>query len=120
LQVGALTSSSANAFNILAASYFHKVAPDVEAGAKAVWDKKTDGPVAIEVGSKYLLDRDAFVKAKVNNAGILGLGYTQNLRPGVKLQLGGNFDTTRLNENGTILACFANLRSSQARHELGV
>jgi hypothetical protein len=32
-------------------------------------------------------DNAAFVKAKINNAGILCLGYTQALRPGVKGEL---------------------------------
>ena len=36
-----------------AASYYHRVSPDVEAGAKAVYDTKTTAPgVALEVGTK--------------------------------------------------------------------
>ena len=35
----------------------------------------------------------------MDNRGQLGLGYTQVLRPGIKLSLGGLFDTTRLQEN---------------------
>lgn len=74
--------------------------PDVEAGGRAVWDRKSaNATVAIEVGTKYILDKDAFLKAKINNAGVLGLGYTQSLREGIKLSLGGSFDTARLNEN---------------------
>ena len=69
--------------------------PDVEAGAKAVYDTKATTPaVNLEVGVKtYVtasypqntelrrlrvdhsyLDEAAFVKAKINNAGILALG----------------------------------------------
>ena len=59
----------------------------------------TADAVTIEVGTKYTLDKDAFLKAKIDNAGRLGLGYTQLLRTGVKLSLGGSFDTTRLQEN---------------------
>ncbi len=55
--------------------------------------------MTIEVGAKYALDSDAFVKVKTDSLGRLGLGYTQVLRPGVKLSLGGLFDTTRLQEN---------------------
>lgn len=66
------------------------------------------------------LDSAAFVKAKINNAGILGLGmlafpfflllasdlmsvcyhkgYTQALRPGVRASFGLALDTNRLNE----------------------
>jgi len=82
-----------------AASYYHRVSPDVEAGAKAVYDtKSTTGGVNLEVGAKAYLDSAAFVKAKINNAGILALGYTQALRPGVKASFGLALDTQKLNE----------------------
>ena len=64
-----------------------------------MWNKSKDSNVGIELGSKFTLDKDAFIKAKVSNAGIVGLGYTQTLRKGVKVGFGGSFDTTRFNEN---------------------
>ncbi|RKP10898.1 eukaryotic porin/Tom40 [Thamnocephalis sphaerospora] len=86
--------------SVFAASFFHRVNPDVEVGAKATWDSKTqNAPVALELGTKYFLDKDTFVKTKIDNAGRLGLGYTQRLRAGVKVSLGGSFDTSRLNES---------------------
>ncbi|KAJ3090073.1 Mitochondrial porin [Quaeritorhiza haematococci] len=88
-----------NMFGAFSAGYYHRVQPGVEAGARALWNKTKDSSVSIEVGTKYTLDKETFVKAKMNNAGLLGLGYTQVLRPGVKLSLGGSFDTTRLHEN---------------------
>jgi hypothetical protein len=42
-------------------------------------------------------DNAAFVKAKINNAGILCLGYTQALRPGVKGELLGAHDLSKAN-----------------------
>jgi len=70
-----------------------------QSGAKAVYDPKlTNGGVSIEVGTKTYLDSAAFVKAKINNAGILALGYTQSLRPGVKASFGLAVDTQKLNE----------------------
>ncbi|KAG0027274.1 Mitochondrial porin, partial [Gryganskiella cystojenkinii] len=95
-----------NSFKVFSASYYHRINADLEAGGKAVWDSAKHGvaapekghaakaPVALEVGAKLYLDRDAFVKAKVNNAGVLGLGYTQALRKGVKVSVAGLFDTT--------------------------
>ncbi len=80
-------------------SYFHRVQPGLEAGARANWNRSLDSAVTVEVGAKYTLDKDAFVKAKVNNSGIVGLGYTQNIRQGVKLAVGGQFDSNRLGEN---------------------
>jgi Eukaryotic porin len=55
-----------------------------------------ESPVAIEVGSKVLLDKNSFFKAKVDNQGRLGLGYSQVLRTGIKVVVGGMFDTTRI------------------------
>ncbi|KAJ1981379.1 Mitochondrial porin [Dimargaris cristalligena] len=86
--------------NLFAASFYHRVSADVEAGAKATFDaKSTANAVNLEVGTKYYLDSYSFVKAKINNAGQLGLGYSQSLRPGVTVALGGLFDTSKLNEN---------------------
>ncbi|KAG0254018.1 Mitochondrial porin [Mortierella polycephala] len=95
-----------NSFKVFSASYYHRINADLEAGGKAVWDSKVapstekcaKSPVALEVGAKLYLDRDAFVKAKVNNAGVLGLGYTQALRKGVKVTVSGLFDTTKLDQ----------------------
>lgn len=95
----AVTVHGLNNLNTFAASYYHRVSPDVEAGAKAVYDtKSTTSGVSLEVGTKAYLDSAAFVKAKINNAGVLALGYTQTLRPGVKASFGLALDTQRLNE----------------------
>ncbi|WOO85708.1 Mitochondrial outer membrane protein porin [Vanrija pseudolonga] len=92
------------------ASYYHKVSKDVEAGAKAIYDtKSTTRGVALEVGAKAYLDNAAFVKAKINNAGVLVLGYTQALRPGVKAAFGLALDTTKLNDS----------TASTAAHKVG-
>ncbi|KAI8837642.1 eukaryotic porin/Tom40 [Chytriomyces cf. hyalinus JEL632] len=94
-----------NKFSHCSAAYHHKVNKTVEAGAKAIWKKAASDSVSIEVGTKYVLDCQTFVKAndfahaKIDNAGRLGLGYWKALRLGVKLGLGGLFDTTRLHEN---------------------
>lgn len=40
-------------FSTFSASYYHRVNPDVEAGAKAIYDtKSTTGGVNLEVGAK--------------------------------------------------------------------
>ncbi|KAI5474387.1 beta-ala-his dipeptidase [Pseudohyphozyma bogoriensis] len=88
--------------SVFSASYYHKVNSDVEAGAKAIWDSKsTTSNVGLEVGTKAYLDPTAFVKAKINNAGIFVLGYTQALRPGVKASFGVALDTQKLNSEAT-------------------
>lgn len=116
----AVTLHGLGNLSTFAASYYHRVSPDVEAGAKAVYDTKaTTSGVSLEVGAKAYLDSAAFVKAKINNTGILALGkcppldfmertedlqhggctgYTQALRPGVKASFGLALDTQRLND----------------------
>ncbi|TPX32768.1 hypothetical protein SeMB42_g07578 [Synchytrium endobioticum] len=89
----AVSLHASNAFGSFTAAYFHKVRSDLEVGAKATWNRGTDSTVAIEAGSKWVLDRESFIKAKVDSTGRLGLGYSQLLRPGVKLGLGASFDT---------------------------
>lgn len=90
---------STNCFGSYAATYYQRVNPDVEVGANVTWDSKAaNNAVNLEVGTKYFLDRDAFVKAKINNQGKLGLAYTQTIKPGIKLGLAGFFDTSKLDE----------------------
>ncbi|EMD40096.1 hypothetical protein CERSUDRAFT_71889 [Gelatoporia subvermispora B] len=85
--------------SIFSASYYHRVSPDVEAGAKAIYDTKaTTQGIKLEVGCKTYLDNAAFIKAKINNSGTLALAYTQSLRPGVRASFGLALDTQRLNE----------------------
>ncbi|KAI0283938.1 eukaryotic porin/Tom40 [Russula aff. rugulosa BPL654] len=95
----AVTLHGLSNLSTFAASYYHRVSPDVEAGAKAIYDTNATSPaVSLEVGTKAYLDSAAFIKAKINNSGILALGYTQALRPGVKASFGLALDTQRLND----------------------
>jgi len=96
----AVTLLGLNNLNTFSASYYHRINPDVEAGARAVYDlKATQGGVGIEVGAKTYLDSSSFVKAKINNTGVIALGYTQALRPGVKVSFGLALDTQKLNDS---------------------
>ena len=54
--------NGSNNFSTFSVGYYHVVKPELEAGAKAVYDKKNAGNVAIEVGTKYTLDSTTFVK----------------------------------------------------------
>jgi len=97
----AVTLHGLSNLSTFAASYYHRVSPDVEAGAKAIYDTNATSPgVGLEVGTKAYLDSAAFIKAKINNAGVLAVGYTQALRPGVKASFGLALDTQRLNDAG--------------------
>jgi voltage-dependent anion channel protein 2 len=57
--------TSANNLSVFAASYYHKVNSQVEAGAKATWDSKSGNQVGLEVASKYRLDPVSFAKVNI-------------------------------------------------------
>jgi len=52
-----------------------------------------------------------FLQAKVDSNGRVGFGYTQALRPGVKISFGSSIDTSRLNENAHRFGISINLES---------
>ena len=52
------------------------------------------------IGAKYQLDADACVRAKVNNASQVGLGYQQKLRDGITLLLSTLIDGKNFNAGG--------------------
>jgi voltage-dependent anion channel protein 2 len=54
--------TATNNLSVFAASYYHRVNGQVEAGAKATWDSKAGNTVGLEVASKYRLDPSSFAK----------------------------------------------------------
>lgn len=96
LYSAAITAS--DNLSVFAASYYHKVNSQVEAGAKATWNSKTGNAVGLEVASKYRIDPVSFTKVKINDRGIAALAYNVLLREGVTLGLGGSFDTQKLDQ----------------------
>ncbi|CAH0059121.1 unnamed protein product [Clonostachys solani] len=92
------TITASDNLSVFAASYYHKVNSQVEAGAKATWNSKTGNTVGLEVASKYRIDPVSFTKAKVNDRGIAAVSYNVLLREGVTLGLGGSFDTQKLDQ----------------------
>lgn len=53
----------------------------METGVELSWASGTNA-TKFGIGAKYALDRDACVRAKVNNQSQIGLGYQQKLRDG--------------------------------------
>lgn len=111
-----MTLHSLQNFRVFSASYYHRVNADVEAGAKAVYNSgAASNGMNLEVGAKVyvtsllsnnlfltnltsFLDQSAFVKAKIASTGILGLSYTQTLRPGVKAAFSVAIDTQKISD----------------------
>ncbi|KAJ4302340.1 Mitochondrial porin [Collariella sp. IMI 366227] len=98
----ALTYSAAitatDNLSVFAASYYHKVNSQVEAGSKATWNSKSGNAVGLEVAAKYRLDPVSFVKAKINDRGVAAVAYNVLLREGVTLGVGASFDTQKLDQ----------------------
>ncbi|KAH6840720.1 outer mitochondrial membrane protein porin [Chaetomium sp. MPI-CAGE-AT-0009] len=84
--------------SVFAASYYHKVNSQVEAGSKATWNSKSGNTVGLEVAAKYRLDPVSFVKGKINDRGVAALAYNVLLREGVTLGVGASFDTQKLDQ----------------------
>jgi voltage-dependent anion channel protein 2 len=69
-QYSAAITASDN-LSVFAASYYHKVNSQVEAGAKATWNSKTGNAVGLEVASKYRIDPVSFTKVRTIKFGML-------------------------------------------------
>jgi len=80
-------------------SIFHKVNSNLSCGVQLSW---TSGSNATKfgIGAAYNLDKDASVRAKVNNASQIGLGYQQRLRDGITLTLSTLVDGKNFNAGG--------------------
>ncbi|AMD21526.1 HFL330Wp [Eremothecium sinecaudum] len=89
---------SLNNAQMTTASFFQKVNPALEVGAKAALNPAAGSKVNIEFATRYALDPTSQVKAKVADSGIVALAYKQQLRPGVSLGVGASFDALKLAE----------------------
>jgi voltage-dependent anion channel protein 2 len=54
--------TATNSLSVFTASYYQRVNPAVEAGAKATWDSKSGSNVGLELAAKYKLDPASFAK----------------------------------------------------------
>ena len=61
---------------------YQKVNSNLETGVQLAWTAGSNA-TRFGLGCKYQLDDDSAVRAKINNASQLGLGYQQKLRPGM-------------------------------------
>ncbi|KAM9823454.1 voltage-dependent anion-selective channel protein 3 isoform X4 [Syngnathus typhle] len=80
-------------------SIYQKVNSKTETAVHLAWTAGSNNTL-FGVGAKYQLDKDASLSAKVNNACLVGVGYTQTLRPGIKLTLSALIDGKSLNGGG--------------------
>ncbi|KAG7490320.1 voltage-dependent anion-selective channel protein 3 isoform X2 [Solea senegalensis] len=80
-------------------SIYQKVDSNLETAVHLAWTAGSNN-TRFGIGAKYQLDKDASLSAKVNNACLVGVGYSQTLRPGVKLTLSALVDGKNVNGGG--------------------
>uniref|UniRef100_A0AAZ3RE85 Non-selective voltage-gated ion channel VDAC2 n=1 Tax=Oncorhynchus tshawytscha TaxID=74940 RepID=A0AAZ3RE85_ONCTS len=80
-------------------SIYQKVSPVLETAVNLAWTAGSNS-TNFGIAAKYQLDKSASISAKVNNNSLVGVGYTQTLRPGVKLTLSALVDGKGINTGG--------------------
>lgn len=80
-------------------SVYQKVNSNMETAINVGWTSGTN-TTRFAIGAKYNLDADSSLRAKVSNTSQIGLGYTHQLRDGVKLTLSALIDGKSLNQGG--------------------
>ncbi|KAI4457173.1 voltage-dependent anion-selective channel [Holotrichia oblita] len=80
-------------------SIYQRVSPRLETGVQLAWSSGSNN-TRFGIGAKYDLDKDAAIRAKVNNTSQIGLGYQQRLRDGITLTLSTLIDGKNFNSGG--------------------
>ncbi|EPY84915.1 voltage-dependent anion-selective channel protein 1-like protein [Camelus ferus] len=82
-------------------SIYQKVNKKLETAVNLAWTAGNSN-TRFGIAAKYQIDPDACFSAKVNNSSLIGLGYTQTLKPGIKLTLSALLDGKNVNAGGKL------------------
>jgi len=85
--------------NEVGGSVYQRINERLETGVQLAWTAGAN-QTRFALASKYQLDAQTVVAAKVNNICQVGLSFQQLLRPGVKLTLSALFEARNLNAGG--------------------
>ncbi|XP_076007735.1 non-selective voltage-gated ion channel VDAC2-like [Genypterus blacodes] len=80
-------------------SIYQKVNEELETAVTLAWTAGSNN-TSFGIAAKYQLDPSASISAKVNNSSLVGIGYSQMLRPGMKLLLSALVDGRNVNAGG--------------------
>jgi len=80
-------------------SVYQKVNDRLESGINLAWTSGSN-TTRFGLGCIYKLDDDSSLRAKVNNASQIGLGFTHRLRSGISLTLCAMIDGKNFNQGG--------------------
>lgn len=78
-------------------SYSHVMSPDLSVAAEFLYDRSGDAKL-LTMGTKYTVDADTTVKAKIDNAGAVSLSYVQEIRKNTTLTVCSKFDVRNLDK----------------------
>ncbi|XP_062858778.1 voltage-dependent anion-selective channel protein 2-like [Trichomycterus rosablanca] len=80
-------------------SIYQKLSENLETAVNLAWTASSNN-TRFGIAAKYTLDSNSSISVKVNNSSLVGVGYTQTLRPGVKLNLSALVDGKSINSGG--------------------
>uniref|UniRef100_A0A8C9CN61 Non-selective voltage-gated ion channel VDAC1 n=1 Tax=Phocoena sinus TaxID=42100 RepID=A0A8C9CN61_PHOSS len=80
-------------------SIYQKVNKKLETAVNLAWTAGNSN-TRFGIAAKYQINPDASFSAKVNNASLIGLEYTQTLKPGIKLTLSVLLDGRNVSAGG--------------------
>jgi len=91
--------TNVNDGQVFGGSVHQKVSKDLETAVNLGWTASKN-ETSFGIGCKYALDKDATIRAKINNSSQVGLGYQQKLRDGVTLSLSTLIDGKNFQAGG--------------------
>uniref|UniRef100_A0A2K5E031 Non-selective voltage-gated ion channel VDAC1 n=1 Tax=Aotus nancymaae TaxID=37293 RepID=A0A2K5E031_AOTNA len=80
-------------------SIYQKINKKLETALNLTWTG-VNSNTCFGIAAKYPIDPEACFSAKVNNSSLIGLGYTQTLKPGIKMTLSALLDGKNINACG--------------------
>ncbi|KAK6322026.1 hypothetical protein J4Q44_G00068180 [Coregonus suidteri] len=95
-------------------SIYQKVNDQLETAVNLAWTAGNSN-THFGIAAKYQIDADASFSANVNNSSLVGLGYTQTLKPGIKLTLSALLDGKNINSGGHKLGLGLDFVGTQRR-----
>jgi len=81
-------------------SLYHRVSSRLETGIQLAWTAGKENSASFAMGTKYLMDSQTALRAKVNNKSQLGFGFEQKIRDGVTLTLSTFIDGKNFKAGG--------------------
>jgi len=91
--------TNVNDGQVFGGSVHQKVSKDLETAVNLGWTASKN-ETSFGIGCKYAMDKDATIRAKINNSSQVGLGYQQKLRDGVTLTLSTLIDGKNFQAGG--------------------